>query len=453
MNPSSGAVRTMSVASRPDTARRPAFPVVVAVALLMMISAFITINPAVDPETSGLTAGRFYELGLIVVGIALVLQYALIHDTPITLTDPAFISVCIFGAWALLTTLWSDGPTLTLGKGMELLLLGIGTGMIASVTGHLKSSWSMPDILTVAFLAALVIFLFANIAIWHTPLYRETSVEANVHRTRLVFAYAHPLTVSDFLALAMITLVASRFRLAFKGVVFAALAFLLVLTGSRGAPAGLVIALAIMAIVKPKSRRAHVAGAWSTVIAVIAYLLYAELFRGGDVLFPLRPELTVNTTSLNGRTSLWSYALQLFRERPLVGYGFNASRFRLLEPFPWAGQTHNAYIEIILTTGIIGGVLALLFIVALLRAIFRTKDVYLISLTIYVALEGILDPILLTTGLPMMLLLLAVTYANLTHQHTPHVTPHGNRTPIAPRRRFVDAVGTPPGAAKPRTAQ
>lgn len=452
MTPYSGAVRTPP-ASRLDTARRPAFPAMVAVALLVMISAFITINPAVDPETSGLTAGRFYELGLIVVGIALVLQYALIHDTPITLTDPAFISVCIFGAWALLTTLWSDGPTLTLGKGMELLLLGIGTGMIASVTGHLKSSWSMPDILTVAFLAALVIFLFANIAIWHTPLYRETSVEANVHRTRLVFAYAHPLTVSDFLALAMITLVASRFRLAFKGVVFATLAFLLVLTGSRGAPAGLVIALAIMAIVKPKSRRAHVAGAWSTVIAVIAYLLYAELFRGGDVLFPLRPELTVNTTSLNGRTSLWSYALQLFRERPLVGYGFNASRFRLLEPFPWAGQTHNAYIEIILTTGIIGGVLALLFIVALLRAIFRTKDVYLISLTIYVALEGILDPILLTTGLPMLLLLLAVTYANLTHQHTPRATPHGNRTPIAPGRRFVDAVGTPPGAAKPRTAQ
>lgn len=77
--------------------------------------------------------------------------------------------------------------------------------------------------------------------------------------------------------------------------------------------------------------------------------------------------------SLNGRTELWQQVYALFLERPLIGYGYIASRSMLLKVLPWAGEAHNALAETLLDVGVIGTVLVwFAFISALLSSLLHT---------------------------------------------------------------------------------
>ncbi len=60
---------------------------------------------------------------------------------------------------------------------------------------------------------------------------------------------------------------------------------------------------------------------------------------------------------LSGRAELWDYVSSLIRERPLIGHGYVASRSILLERFPWAGTSHGALPEVVLSLGVLGAVL------------------------------------------------------------------------------------------------
>jgi len=78
--------------------------------------------------------------------------------------------------------------------------------------------------------------------------------------------------------------------------------------------------------------------------------------------------------SLNGRTELWQHVYALFLERPLLGYGYLASRSVLLKVLPWAGEAHNALAESLLDVGILGTVLVwFAFISTLLSSLLHTS--------------------------------------------------------------------------------
>jgi O-antigen ligase len=74
---------------------------------------------------------------------------------------------------------------------------------------------------------------------------------------------------------------------------------------------------------------------------------------------------------LSGRSEIWPLALQLHGERPILGHGIGASG-RLIESFDWmfidvqAGHFHNSYLTILVETGIVGLVAAVVLIVAAL---------------------------------------------------------------------------------------
>ena len=63
-------------------------------------------------------------------------------------------------------------------------------------------------------------------------------------------------------------------------------------------------------------------------------------------------------TSLTGRTTVWVEGLRLFKEQPLIGYGFQADRLLLVT------HMHNSFLQALIQTGLAGTVpfvLALLF--------------------------------------------------------------------------------------------
>jgi O-antigen ligase len=84
----------------------------------------------------------------------------------------------------------------------------------------------------------------------------------------------------------------------------------------------------------------------------------------------LRGQTGEQFLGLTGRVELWGYIESLVRERPLLGYGYGASRSILLERFPWAGSAHSALLEVMLNLGLVGTLLIVWVVVRTLGRAF-----------------------------------------------------------------------------------
>jgi O-antigen ligase len=80
--------------------------------------------------------------------------------------------------------------------------------------------------------------------------------------------------------------------------------------------------------------------------------------------------------SISGRVPLWQFALdQLSGVRAVVGFGYGSARVLLPEQFPWAGNAHNAWIELALSIGLLGvGMISVLYGSLLHRALGTRSD-------------------------------------------------------------------------------
>jgi hypothetical protein len=77
---------------------------------------------------------------------------------------------------------------------------------------------------------------------------------------------------------------------------------------------------------------------------------------------------------LSGRAELWNYESSLIREQPLIGHGYVASRSLLLARFPWAGTSHGALPEAVLSLGILGAALLSAIVVRIFVSAFVRAD-------------------------------------------------------------------------------
>jgi hypothetical protein len=75
------------------------------------------------------------------------------------------------------------------------------------------------------------------------------------------------------------------------------------------------------------------------------------------VTFLLRGQTTEQFLGVSGRAELWRGIYALVLNRPILGYGYMASRDILLTVAPWAGTAHNALAETLLGLGAVGTVL------------------------------------------------------------------------------------------------
>jgi len=88
-------------------------------------------------------------------------------------------------------------------------------------------------------------------------------------------------------------------------------------------------------------------------------------------------------TTLTGRTVLWSWVIEMVRERPWIGYGFASFR-DTFAPYSWAygfsvpaAQAHNAFLDALFMGGYIGLLLFLIIVIKSMTSIlglsFRIK--------------------------------------------------------------------------------
>ncbi len=128
----------------------------------------------------------------------------------------------------------------------------------------------------------------------------------------------------------------------------------------------------ILAAIIARSRRPIVG-----IALVIAILAVFNLCSVGTVSFPSVRKLMESVmpdATYTGRTEIWQLALQYAALRPLTGYGFSAFWgteqvvYGLGDNSSWvnaASDAHNAYVNLAVTIGIPGLVLAIVWIVVL----------------------------------------------------------------------------------------
>jgi exopolysaccharide production protein ExoQ len=402
-------------------------------AVFFGVAAFMAVNPPVDPLTRGLTPQRVYELGLLVLAVAIALVYAARRGSRLLVITPEVLTIFGFTAWALLSVLWSENATLTIGKAIELLLQTVAAGTIALLVarrGGEREDRPMANLLTAVLAATLGLFLLLNVVFWGTPLAIVTTEEG---RDRFVLGHTYPLATADFVALLAIALALSSASRWLKMLALPALIALVYLTDARGALIGLA-AVGIGLLLSWLGRRDLRLSAAGVLLA--AGLLGAA-FMVVTVRTPvealLEPLLNENVTTVSGRTELWSYSLELIEARPLQGYGYYAVRNRLLDYLYWAGHAHNSFIEIALTTGLVGlGMLGVL-VAQLVFTAARSGNALLASVLTYVLLAGMLNPLLLAPGVPMFVLMLAALHARVAPAPRAAVA----AAPLAPLRQVA----------------
>jgi O-antigen ligase len=88
-----------------------------------------------------------------------------------------------------------------------------------------------------------------------------------------------------------------------------------------------------------------------------------------------RDSSSSNITSLTGRTDFWPLAVNLIKERPIIGWGVNVIQtpigVEFQEVTAGANQAHNALLEAALQAGIIGAAAFAISIIAMLVGSFR----------------------------------------------------------------------------------
>jgi O-antigen ligase len=171
----------------------------------------------------------------------------------------------------------------------------------------------------------------------------------------------------------------------------------LVMTTSRGGIISLVLEVLFLVVVtgiwrtqnqrrherrgtKPTSRLKSVVIRIGLATALLVGLFFGVLALGGE--FSINRFIdTVNTNDpTTGRAHFWSVTLDIIRAHPYVGTGLGAfgvvyTRYDSRNGLFRLEQAHNDYLQVFSDAGIIGGVLALSFVVLLFyKAIARAKS-------------------------------------------------------------------------------
>ena len=342
---------------------RPRLALSISVPMLLLAGTKFRTRLADDTLEGVLDAQIVLELLLFVlIGVA-VLAVALATRTARRIST-AEVLIGIYAAIALLSTLWSAAPALTLVRATQLAIVA---GLAILSVRVLKPEGALWTMTRAIVWYVLICALIAVTAPWTTL----PSPEEDVFR--FSWFAIHPIdaaTVTGAAAIGLLGVIACKRT---QGVpspagfgmysAFLALVILLVLTSSRGPMAALVAAIGVLWLIRirPAFRAAVVLTAAA---GLAAFLIYVSEFRswvegiaGHDTIATrllLRNQTVDDVFELNGRLGLWQELLPIVTDHVALGTGYQASRAALLELAAWAAYAHNALLQTVLDLGVAG---------------------------------------------------------------------------------------------------
>lgn len=384
-------------------------------------------------------ANILFELGVYVAVFALVVMVAYTRRIGLLRPTRAEGWLYTYAAWAVISTAWSVSPNFTLVRGVQTVIL-----IVAAVT--LARAVPFERIVARASGAYVGVILLAAVLALTFPWARGVRLDWFTGSPRFAWFADHPIQVAVHCGLAAVLLLCVILerpdgrRRSGKTAGWAWVALLLVLgimaaTVSRGPIVAVLSAAAAMVAV----RYLDVRESALVVCGVLGLMLAATLFasplqalatlqveEGGLMQMLLRERSGANLLSMGGRFELWSTATALAGERPLLGYGFIASRGPLLEQLAWAGHAHNGPLQSLLDLGVLGAMLLWIpVLVALIRGLRLHPDtrgrmlarLFIVGCLSFLILVSLTDPSLAGPPGPALLfgvlaILIAERYAS-----------------------------------------
>ena len=394
-------------------------------ALTLMALAFVPLVPSVEALEGGMTMRGVIEFSLILTALALLGIYLKAQGAfSFDLKSPPFLLISCFSFWAALSSIWSLNPVLTIAKSAELWCISLAALMI--VTLAVRSRMADGRLETILGLSLVVVIgglVMANIFYWGKPLPNTGDAslpldflgqEVSLERPRLILGYQHPLLTADLLALAVLCLFTSNLRTVLKALLIPCLLILFWLTDARGPTGGLIVAMVALAVAKLRRNDVR---AIAIMLAISAAVAAALVFQD-RLPAALKPLMTDDVSTLNSRTELWSGSLKQVLAQPILGTGYYASRYVLMKDFQWAGHAHNSFLEVQITTGLVGLLMLLAFVGYVLKESLTTRHALLVAVTLYCLIQGMLNPLFFNPGLVMFVLMIALLNAAAEKQTT-----------------------------------
>jgi O-antigen ligase len=228
------------------------------------------------------------------------------------------------------------------------------------------------------FLTTLYMFVAACVAISLLFLSGRLSVDVG-GAGRVTAVDQDPNTFGSMLALGLLTVLCigygrghateGRAARAISWVCLLVIALGVVKTGSRGATVALAAGMSVLVLRKGSS--------WlklrNAVVAVSALAVLVILVSSFEVT-RRRWELVFERGSMSGRERIFPYAVQMFRERPLTGWGPGLNVQELgVRLGVERKDTHNVYLWVLTEDGLIGGIPYLVGIALCIRAAWRGR--------------------------------------------------------------------------------
>lgn len=189
------------------------------------------------------------------------------------------------------------------------------------------------------------------------------NTDAGVVTTRYTWFGTHPIDTASFIGLAVLTLLGTifgcsdrwldrRFGPLLRLVLLGLFSSFLIATKARGTLIATVFAALVLAVLHGRKTRGYsVLALMALAASAMVSLRAAEPFVREYI---LRHQNTEQLASMTGRTELILEALPLLWERPLFGHGYLAARSLFLDIAWGAGEAHNAFLEVMVSTGIVG---------------------------------------------------------------------------------------------------
>jgi O-antigen ligase len=278
-----------------------------------------------------------------------------------------------FPTLALLSSAWSLASTVTLGFSFELL----SAVLLATVTASIISTDVRLGVDLVRRTLRLAVLGIGLLCVLGLVIRSGWTPDPGTGRARFSWPGGYPLPIAAEIGLAVLVLTfGGRREVGLSGPSRVALIPLfgvcLYLSNARTAFAGLTVAalFGYWFVSKGSGPIRRLAGA--AAIAATVLVLVAS-FGGPITQYLSRGETQQQVAGLNGRVGLWTIGLQQLNSpgRWLVGYGLNGTRVLFSSFSPWAGDAHSAWLELLLSLGLLGVVAAAALVVMLAIRLFR----------------------------------------------------------------------------------
>jgi O-antigen ligase len=394
------------------SARTVLFPLGIAIVFISLLRIDVR-----DARAESLGVQAFFELGLQGIAAILILL-GLAWTRSGVRFSPALVLWSAVGALGILSAFWAPQPALATLKGSQLILL-------VAVVGAGASQFA-DRVQAVRFTAWLLVVLLLGMALLQMLIEGPSSLVAGYEmgRERLTLLAIHPLVLGGLSGTAAVLLIAHRPQ----GLDWIAVTILVGVTGLADARFPFIILIVsvafIFALRSVDPSRLQVAGALLgglLLIALIGGILITENTSRPGVGAWFASVDWENVRSLNGRVPLWQAIFELQRLRHenglaiLLGEGFGSFRYFGLDLFAYAGDAHNAPIQVLFELGVVGVIVWFGAVIACAWSVWRSRNTLREQVIVTV-------PILYILGVQMMeasladsrsfLLILLILYAH-----------------------------------------